>query len=113
MPVACLFSPSETGGLGLMDTTGETGDASLTACIAEAQQYFCRRQIYQKPKGVNRISGEAEYRRSRELHGVPRKERTGARLVPEAGVRGKVLRFHGKSIHFPRKDGRGMQAEWP
>ena len=98
---ACLFSPSETGGLGLMDTTGETGDASLTACMAEAQQYFCRRQIYQKPKGVNRISGEAEYRRSRELHGVPRKERTGARLVPEAGVRGKVLRFHGKSIHFP------------
>ena len=103
MPVACLFSPSETGGLGLMDTTGETGDASLTACMAEAQQYFCRRQIYQKPKGVNRISGEAEYRRSRELHGVPRKERTGARLVPEAGVRGKVLRFRGKSVHFPPK----------
>ena len=30
-----------------MDTTGETGDASLTACMAEAQQYFCRRQISQ------------------------------------------------------------------
>ena len=27
--------------------------------------------------------------------------------------RGKVLQFRGKSIHFPRKDGRGMQAEWP
>ena len=33
-------------------------------------------------RGVNRISGEAEYRRSREWHGVPRKERTGARFVP-------------------------------
>ena len=93
-----------------MDTTGETGDASLTACMAEAQQYFCRRQIYQKPKGVNRISGEAEYRRSRELHGVPRKERTGARLVPEAGVRGKVLRFRGKSVHFPPQEDRCTPA---
>ena len=44
---ACLFSPSETGDLGLTDTTGETGDASLTACMAEAQQYFCRRQTSQ------------------------------------------------------------------
>ena len=27
--------------------------------------------------------------------------------------RGKVLRFRGKLIHFPRKDGREMQTEWP
>ena len=32
-------------------------------------------------RGVNRISGEAEYRRSREWHGMPRKEGTGARPV--------------------------------
>ena len=83
-------------------------------------------------RGVNRISGEAEYRRSREWHGMPRKKRTGVRFVPgesatvsrqidslspeererDAGrmaveprarflPRGKVLRFHGKSVHFP------------
>ena len=33
-------------------------------------------------RGVNRISGEAEYRRSREWHGMPRKKRTGVRFVP-------------------------------
>ena len=130
-------------------------------------------------RGVNRISGEAEYRRSREWHGMPRKKRTGVRFVPgesatvsrqidslspegrernagrmaveprarlyheksatvsrqisslspeererDAGrmaveprarflPRGKVLRFHDKSVHFPRKNGRGMPAEWP
>ena len=39
-----------------MDTTGETGDASLTACMAEAQQYFCRRQTSQKPRVAWRAS---------------------------------------------------------
>ena len=34
-------------------------------------------------------------RRSREWHGVSRKEGTGARFVPEGGGK-KVLRFHGK-----------------
>ena len=118
-------------------------------------------------RGVNRISGEAEYRRSREWHGMPRKKRTGVRFVPGESAtvsrqidslspegrernagrmaveprarlyhgesatvsrqidslypegrernagrmaveprarflpRGKVLRFHGKSVHFP------------
>ena len=36
-------------------------------------------------RGVNRISGEAEYRRSREWHGMPRKEGTGARPVCTGG----------------------------
>ena len=35
--------------------------------------------------------------------------RTESAIIP----RGKVLWFRGKSIHFPRKNGRGMQAEWP
>ena len=83
-------------------------------------------------RGVNRISGEAEYRRSREWHGMPRKKRTGVRFVPGESAtvsrqidslspegrernagrmaveprarflpRGKVLLFHGKSVHFP------------
>ena len=42
---------------------------------------------------------------------MPRKEWTGTRFVPEAGVRGKVLRFHGKSIHFPRKNRFEMQID--
>ena len=52
---------------------------------------------------MNRISArQGKYRRSREGHGVPRKEGTGARFVPGGG---KVLRFHGKSIHIspPKK----------
>ena len=79
-----------------MDTTGETGDASLTACMAEAQQYFCRRQTSQKPR--------VAWRASQGVDGYP---------VCTRGGGGKVLRFHDKSIHFPRKDGRGMQTEWP
>ena len=34
-------------------------------------------------RGVNRISAEGKHRRSREWHGVPRKEGTSARFVPE------------------------------
>ena len=51
-------------------------------------------------RGVNRISGEAEYRRSRE-----ERERDAGRMAVEPRARflprGKVLRFHGKSVHFP------------
>ena len=85
-------------------------------------------------RGVNRISAAGKHLRSREWHGVPRKEGTGARFVPGRGKcygfaanrftshgrtgegcrqngrraesaiipRGKVLRFHGKSIHPPK-----------
>ena len=51
-------------------------------------------------RGVNRISAAGKHLRSREWHGVPRKEGTGARFVPG----GEVLRFRGKSIHFPGKN---------
>ena len=36
-----------------------------------------------RDRGVNRISAEGKHRRSREWHGVPRKEGTSARFVPE------------------------------
>ena len=56
-------------------------------------------------RGVNRISAAGKYRRSREA------ERQALR-IPEATVSpGKVLRFHGKLIHFPRKNGPEMQTE--
>ncbi len=56
---------------------------------------------------------EAENRRI----GITEAESGKTRLARSGRVpdlyRGKVLRFRGKLIHFPRKDGRGMQAEWP
>ena len=89
---ACLFSPSETGGLGLMDTTGETGDASLTACIAEAQQYFCRRQTSQKPR--------VAWRASQGVDGYP---------VCTRGGEGKCYGFTTNRFTFPGRTGEGCR----
>ena len=62
-------------------------------------------------RGVNRISArQGKYRRSREGHGVPRNEGTGARFVPGGG--GKCYGFTANEVHFPGKDWRGMLAEW-
>ena len=71
-------------------------------------------------RGVNRISGEAEYRRSREAERqtlrIPEATVSGMTCLAKKGrapglYRGKVLRFHGKSIHFPGKNGPEMQEE--
>ena len=93
---ACLFSPSETGGLGLMDTTGETGDASLTACMAEAQQYFCRRRISQKSR--------VAWRASQGVDGCP--------VCIGGGGERESATVSRQIDSLSPKDGRGMQAEW-
>ena len=104
-------------------------------CYAEAQQYFRRSRISQKPRAEqiyllcrgatvfpakpniaeaesrtnlfvmprrNSISGEGKYSEKPNIaeaeSGVPRKKGTGTRFVRGGG---KVLRFHGKTIHFP------------
>ena len=43
-------------------------------------------------RGVNRISAAGKHLRSREWHGVPRKEGTGARFVPGGGGSATVSR---------------------
>ena len=56
-------------------------------------------------RGVNRISAVGKYRRSRQWHGMPRKEGTGARPVCTGEGGGeKVLRFRDKSVHFPPQE---------
>ena len=81
-------------------------------------------------RGVNRISAEGKYRRSRcpeaniaeterlngRLSGSRRQPLVAMTCLAKKGrapglYRGKVLRFHGKSIHFPRKNGPEMQEE--
>ena len=95
--LACfgMFHPEEPGDLGLRIRRAEH------ACKPYGLQ----------GRGVNRISArQGKYRRSREWRGMARKEGTGARSVPGGG---EVFQIRGKLVHFPRKDGRRMPAEWP
>ena len=52
-------------------------------------------------RGVNRISAAGKHLRSREWHGVPRKEGTGARFVPG---RGKCYGFAANRFTFPPQE---------
>ncbi len=58
-------------------------------------------------RGVNRISGEAEYRRSREWHGMPRKEGTGARPVCTGGGKSATV---SRQIDSLSPEGRARDA---
>ena len=80
-----MFHPEEPGGLGLTDTTGKTCDASRRACITEAWTVFLpgRANIAEAGSGVAWLARRGQ---------APGLYRGG----------GKVLRFNGKSVHFPQ-----------
>ena len=87
---------------------------AVRLALPRREPYFCRRQISQKPMsgGKHRRNREAE----RQALRIQEATVSGMTCLAKKGrapglYRGKVLRFHGKSIHFPRKTGPEMQEE--
>ena len=85
-----MFRPEEPGGLGLTDTTGGT-------CVGRPRP---RREPYFCPTGqIYAVAGR----------GMACLAMRGR--VPGLYRGGEVLRFRGKSIHFPRKNRFEMQID--